>query len=75
MHISVRFFGPAAAAAGRADLPLELADGATVADAVASAGLSVPASWRAAVGTEYAEPSRRLRDGDEVSLIPPVGGG
>lgn len=75
MRISVRFFGPAAEAAGRADLPLDLADGATVADAVASVGLRIPGSWRAAVGTEYADPSRRLRDGDEVSLIPPVGGG
>lgn len=78
MDVVVRFFGPAAEAAGCGGLRLSLPDGAVVEDAVAEARRRVGAiagPLRYAVGTEYAESSRPLRDGDEISLIPPVGGG
>lgn len=78
MEVTVRFFGPAAEAAGCCDLHLTLPDGAVVADAVAEARRRVGAisgPLRYAVGSEYAEAGRPLRHGDDVSLIPPVGGG
>lgn len=71
MQVTVRFFGPAA---DRPTLTLHLDDRATVADAIAAAKIEIKEA-RIAVGTEYAEPSRRLRPGDVLSLIPPVGGG
>ena len=74
----MRFFGPAAEAAGCCDLRVTLPPGAVVADAVAAARRRVGAidgPVRFAVGAEYADSDRTLRDGDEVSVIPPVGGG
>jgi MoaE-MoaD fusion protein len=51
-------------------------DVATVADVWPALGLGEePAGLLYAVNREYAEPSRELRDGDEVALIPPVSGG
>ncbi len=32
-------------------------------------------SLRVAVNLEYAEPSKRLADGDEIAVLPPVAGG
>jgi molybdopterin converting factor small subunit len=78
VEVTVRFFGPAAEAAGCCDLRLSLPDGAVVEDAVAEARRRVGAirgPLRFAVGTEYAESDRALRHGDEISIIPPVGGG
>ena len=82
VRVTVRFFGPAAESAGRPWLELDLTEGATVGEAVAAAVRHFPGlgpiahgSMRYAVGTEYADPARALRDLDEVSFIPPVAGG
>lgn len=78
MRVSVLLFGVLREKAGRARLAVEVPDGATVADAVAAAGLdaaTLQRSVRPAANREYCEWSRLLAEGDEVALIPPVSGG
>lgn len=81
MHVQVRLFGPLAEAAQRRELSLELPAGAPVAallQELAARG-SPLGRWgealAVAVNQEYASPERRLCEGDEVALIPPVSGG
>ena len=75
MKVVVQLFGPLAEAAGTARLEVEVAE-PTVAGVVAALpDLRVDRSVRFAVNTDYAEPSATVREGDVVSLIPPVGGG
>jgi molybdopterin synthase catalytic subunit len=67
--------------AGRRDVPLELPPGATIEDAWAALVAAVPAlapgrsSVRFARNGDYADPTDRLEDGDELAVIPPVSGG
>lgn len=68
--------------AGRATLSLELPEGASVADALAAAGLEpglgeilAKMPVRAAVNREYVGDEKKLSAGDEIALIPPVSGG
>ena len=62
-------------------MPLQLGDGATVADAIAQlrggalAGLPENAPFVAAVAREYVKPDHPLAEGDELALVPPVSGG
>ncbi len=79
MRVAVRLFGPLAEQAGGARFEVTVS-GTTVQDVVAALAAAVPGlridrSVRFAVGTEYADPSAAVREGDVVSLIPPVGGG
>ena len=74
MKIAVQLFGPLAEQAGRSRLEVTVT-GATVADVVAATGLKLDRSVRFALGTDYVEASTPVREGDVVSLIPPVGGG
>ena len=75
MKVAVQLFGPLAEAAGTARLEVETSD-PTVAGVVAALpNLRVDRSVRFAVNTDYAEPSASVREGDVVSLLPPVGGG
>ncbi|HEV3026764.1 MAG TPA: MoaD/ThiS family protein [Planctomycetota bacterium] len=79
MNIAVQLFGPLAEQVGRSRIDLTLS-GSTVGDvlaalAVASPSLRIDGSVRFAVNTEYAERGAPVREGDVVSLIPPVGGG
>ncbi|HEV3026730.1 MAG TPA: MoaD/ThiS family protein [Planctomycetota bacterium] len=79
MKIAVQLFGPLAEQAGRSRIDLTLS-GSTVGDviaalAAASPSLRIDRSVRFAVNTDYAEPAAPVREGDVVSLIPPVGGG
>jgi len=81
MHIRIRLFAVQRELAGTREVPLELADGATVADAWDGLVTAYPAlapgrdSVRFAVNAAYAEPGTALADGDEVAMIPPVSGG
>ena len=81
MHVRIRLFAMQREAAGTRELGVEVAEGATVADAWDAAVAQVPAlvpgreTLRFAVNGGYAEPSRPLQDGDEVAAIPPVSGG
>ena len=76
MKVAVQLFGPLAEQAGTARFEVTVS-GATVQDILAAvaARVKVDRSVRFAVNAEYAEPSTPVKEGDVVSLIPPVGGG
>jgi MoaE-MoaD fusion protein len=81
MKVSVRLFAQLRERCGdRVDV--ELADGATVADALAALGrqreladLLERMPVTVAVNREYADREQRLAAGDELAVIPPVSGG
>ncbi len=81
MDVTVRLFAYLRERAGAGTVELSLEDGATVADAIAAlrggplSGLPEDAPFVVAVGREYAERAQRLRQGDELALVPPVSGG
>ena len=77
----MRLFASLREHAGKGTLQLELADGATVADAIAELrggalrGLPENAPFVTAVAREYVKPDHALVHGDELALVPPVSGG
>jgi molybdopterin converting factor subunit 1 len=82
VKVRVRLFAVLREKAGRDEVELELADGATVGDAIDAledvAGLDgvigrLPV--RMAVNRDYASEATTLDPGDELALIPPVSGG
>jgi molybdopterin synthase catalytic subunit len=81
MDVTVRLFASLREHAGSGTVPLQLGDGATVADAIAQlregalAGLPENAPFVAAVAREYVERDHPLAEGDELALVPPVSGG
>jgi molybdopterin converting factor small subunit len=81
MRVTVMFWSYYRDIAGGASIEVELAEGATLGDAVNEVCLRFPrlAGFRAstlmAVGVEYQAPDHVLSAGDEISLFPPVQGG
>ena len=81
MCINVRLFAIIRDKAGMDSFTVELPDGATVADARDQIESRYPATrehmQRAAfaVNQNYVAISTRLKDGDELAVIPPVSGG
>ncbi|HSK16571.1 MAG TPA: molybdenum cofactor biosynthesis protein MoaE [Gaiellaceae bacterium] len=76
MRIGVKLFAGLRERAGTGERELELPEGARVADVWGSLGLGAePDGLLYAVNKAYAPPGRRLAEGDEVALIPPVSGG
>ena len=81
MELNVRFFALYRERAKRNTFPVELPEGATVADLTSEVRrhfpMLAPPEVRivVAVNAEYAEPELVLRHGDDVCLIPPVSGG
>jgi molybdopterin converting factor subunit 1 len=81
MELTVRFFALYRERAGRRTWPLELPEGATVADLTDEIRRRFPMLAPArvkivvAVNADYAGPEVILRQGDDVCLIPPVSGG
>ena len=81
MRINVLYFAVFRERLGRDSEPLELADGATVADAIAALEARHPlvatlrGRFRIAVNQDMVEPGAALAEGDELVLIPPVAGG
>ena len=76
MEVSVRLFAGLRERFGSDSLQLELADGASVADALAALSGQIDASGcLLAVNREYADDNLVLAGGDELALIPPVSGG
>ena len=81
MKVRVRLFAALREAMGRAEVELELADGATAEDAWARLVLESPGlalkrrSLSASVNRRYAAFDVPLAEGDEVVFIPPVSGG
>jgi molybdopterin converting factor subunit 1 len=79
MKVLVQFFGPLAEQAGTSRIEV-VALGPTVSDVLAAVASAVPSvrldrTVRVAVNTDYAKAEATIREGDTVSLIPPVGGG
>jgi molybdopterin synthase catalytic subunit len=81
MHVHVLLFGALKDLRTREKETLELPDKATVEEflrvffAVAPQLEKYAASLAIAVNQEYALPTRVLREGDEIALLPPVSGG
>ena len=76
MHITVKLFAGLRERAGESEREVELDAGARVSDVWRPLGLGdEPEGLLYAVNKEYAPPDRRLSEGDEVALIPPVSGG
>jgi molybdopterin synthase catalytic subunit len=76
VRITVKLFAGLRERAGESQRDLELDAGARVADVWAPLGLGEePEGLLYAVNKAYAPPDRRLSEGDEVALIPPVSGG
>jgi len=78
MEVTVRLFAMLRERAGAQELTLELPDGASVSDALASEALAPLAEGIPlvmAVNREYAGGEHVLDPGDELALIPPVSGG
>jgi MoaE-MoaD fusion protein len=80
-QVRVLFFGAARDAAGHEELELSLSSPANVASAFAQLLADYPALARfgnsllLAVNQEYALPDRKISDGDELAVLPPVSGG
>lgn len=81
MKITVQFFSYLKDLTGCARTHEELSDDALLGDLLQSLYLRFPRlkemqrSTLVAVGVEYQTANFKLRDGDEVSLFPPVQGG
>ena len=82
MVVTVRLFAMLREQAGRGSLEMELADGATVREALDAIGerhgldeLIARMPVVTAVNREYVGAASRLSEGDELALIPPVSGG
>jgi molybdopterin synthase catalytic subunit len=81
IRVRVRLFAVQRELAGTREVPVELADDADVEAAwtalVARHPILAPgrSSVRFARNGDYADPTTRLADGDEVAMIPPVSGG
>jgi MoaE-MoaD fusion protein len=75
MKVSVRLFAVLRERAGRDTVEIELADGATVRDAIAALPVAQGVPVLMAVNREVAAEDVVLRPDDELALIPPVSGG
>src|SRR5713226_6974042 len=81
IHVRVLFFGAARDAAGREELELSLSSRSNVASALAELLATYPTLARfgnsllLAVNQECASPDRKISDGDELAVLPPVSGG
>jgi MoaE-MoaD fusion protein len=81
VRVRVLFFGMLKDAAGKVTDPLDLPSGATVHDLLDHYAGQLPAMKKAlpslavAVNQRYSSADTKLKDGDEVALLPPVSGG
>ena len=81
MRVNLLAFGILRDLLGETTGPVELSDGATVADLMERCWAALPeqnfppSAIAVAVNREYVPASHRLADGDEVALLPPVSGG
>ena len=75
MNVTVRLFAVLRERAGSDTLELDLADGATVRDAIAAIEVARGVPVVMAVNREVAGEDVVLRGDDELALIPPVSGG
>jgi molybdopterin converting factor small subunit len=80
-NVTVRFFARYAELMGRDSMSVPVSDSATVADVLEQVRDTVPAARDlpprplAAVNLRQVKLDARVRDGDEVALLPPLAGG
>lgn len=81
MPVRALFFAVYRERLGVSELPVDIGDGATVADLVAALRArgtpfdALPVDPAVAVNRTYVPLTESLRPGDEVAFIPPVAGG
>lgn len=81
MNVRVLFFGQLKDVAGCASDSVNLAEGATIADLLAHYEKKAPRlkdflpATAISLNQEYSSPAARLKESDEVALLPPVSGG
>ncbi|MFQ5801267.1 MAG: molybdopterin converting factor subunit 1 [Candidatus Methylomirabilales bacterium] len=81
MRVQVKLFAAAREIVGQGEIFLDLQEGSTVGDLMEHFFARYPqlkgiaGSLLLAVNREFAEPTVRLQEGDEVGVIPPVSGG
>ena len=78
MKIKVRFFARYRELVGKDKIEMEVEEGATVASLKKRLEKEFPELGGidlVAINNEYVEPEYRLREGDEVALLPPLSGG
>jgi len=81
MKVTIKLFAVARELAGRGELEVELADGATIADLRRALATSEPrfsavlAHAHFAVDSQYATDATPITAASELALIPPVSGG
>jgi len=81
MRVGVLFFGMLKDLAGKPSDMVDLPEGAAVADALAYYEARIPQlknalpSLALAVNQQYAEMGTKLKENDEIALLPPVSGG
>ncbi len=79
--MKVKLFAALRDHAGSGEIPVDLPDGATVADLQAALRAALPqaeavlAAARIAVNLAFVSPATVVRPTDEVAVIPPVSGG
>ncbi len=81
MRVTVRLFARLREITGAAEMPREIAAGATLGTLWRDLAREFPAladyerSISSAINADYARMNRELHDGDEVAFLPPVSGG
>jgi molybdopterin synthase catalytic subunit len=81
MRVRVLFFGMLKDLAGKSSDVLDLREGASIAEVLAHYETQIPRlkeslpSLAVAVNQEYAGPDTKLKENDEIALLPPVSGG
>jgi len=79
LKVKARFFASHSEIVGRREMEVELRDGATVSDLLQTLTAEYPKllgrSFLLAVNRQYVGLERKLKEGDEVALIPPISGG
>ncbi len=71
MHDALQRFNPG----GQRRAELDVPDGVTVAQLLASLGMDMDEPWNAALDGTLAAPTDRLRDGSQLIVFPPITGG
>lgn len=81
MHVTIRFFASHREATGRASVVADVPDESTVAEVFARVSADYPAVTLTGRGVafalnhEHVPGDAKVRDGDEIAILPPVAGG
>jgi molybdopterin converting factor small subunit len=75
VKLNVRWFAQLREQRGRSEETVEVPEGARVGDVLATLGLPAGLRVATAVNTRIVGPETALSDGDELALLPPMGGG